>query len=110
VHGDVSTEVVPGNTTNVTYKCNDPFVLDPNGPQNSVCDELTGQWSELPRCICPDPLVPTNAEVAQRVPYSVRFRCAFLYHLIGEDIVTCDEIGAWGHLPSCNFTNNFFEK
>jgi Sushi repeat (SCR repeat) len=157
VNADVATHVIPGKTTNVTYKCNDPFVIDPKGPQFSTCDQLTGQWTDIPICICADPpvpanaqiasnanfnvtykckdpfvidsygpqysncdqltgmwtdlpicmcsdpLVPANADVVQRLPYSVRFRCAFGYHLTGVDIVTCNEKGIWNQLPSCKF-------
>ena len=103
VHADVATDVIPGKTTNVTYKCNDPFVLDPNRPQFSTCNQLTGRWTAVPKCICAVPPVPANAKVVQRLPFSVRFRCVFGYRLTGEDIVTCDEKGTWNRLPSCKF-------
>ena len=97
------TEIIPG-TTEVTYKCNDQLVLDPNGPQGSTCDQLTGRWTELPRCICPDPSVrvPGGGRMIRREAFAARFQCGNGYQLIGEETITCDDKGLWKELPSCN--------
>ena len=85
----------------ISVKCNDRLVLDPDGPENSTCDPVTGGWSQLPRCICPDPHVPAHAEVAERTGYSTRFRCAEGFRLTAEEKVTCDDTGTWNASPSC---------
>ena len=104
LHADVSSEVVPGKTTNVTYKCNDPFVLDPNRPQFSTCDQLTGQWTDLPKCICADPLVPANAQIASYADFNVTYKCKdpFVLNQNGPQFSTCDRLtGHWTDLPIC---------
>ena len=47
---DVTTDVISGQTTLVTYTCQPPLSLNPTGPQESFCDPRTGDWSPLPRC------------------------------------------------------------
>ncbi len=104
VNAEVVTQFIPGTTTEVTYKCNDHFVLDPSGPQNSTCDQVTGSWTKLPRCICPDPPhVPGGGRMIRRDAFTARFQCGNGYQLIGEDTITCDDQGLWSELPSCNY-------
>ena len=101
VNGDVTTVLVPGDTTKVTYKCADPFVLDPKELETSTCDQLTGQWTQPPKCICPHPQV-VNGKIIRRTDYSADFQCRDGYHLIGNGTATCTETGTWTNLPSCN--------
>ena len=96
--GSSATDVIPGKPTNVTYKCNDPFVLDPNRPQFSTCDQLTGQWTDLPKCICADPLVPANAQIASYADFNVTYKCGdpFVLNQNGPQLTTCDQLtGQW---------------
>ena len=86
VDADVVGQVVPGNTTEVAYKCKNNLVLDPRGPRTSTCDQLTGQWTEVPRCIRPDlhvqsssdeqpghfPQIPTVKDLGLPVPTNVK--------------------------------------
>jgi hypothetical protein len=75
---------VPGDDTQVSYKCENDLVME--GPPTSTCDQGTGQWTELPRCIRPglsgsvsmDPrdlvprdIIPVNAEAINRSSFSV---------------------------------------
>ena len=64
VDADVVGELVPGNTTAVSYQCTNNLVLD--GPQTSTCDQVTGQWSELPRCVRPATSVPKITQMVNR--------------------------------------------
>ena len=115
MHADVATDVIPGKTTNVTYKCNDPFVLDPNRPQFSTCDQLTGQWTAVPKCICADPIalskcicadppVPANSQIVSRTDSNVnfKFKDPFVLDPNGPQFSTCDQLtGHWTDLPIC---------
>ena len=64
VDADFVGEIVPGDTTEVAYKCKNYSVLE--GPQTSTCDQLTGQWTEPPRCIRPV-LSPTNRPTIPKI-------------------------------------------
>ena len=104
MHADVATDVIPGKTTNVTYKCNDPFVLDPNRPQFSTCDQLTGQWTAVPKCICADPPVPANSQIVSRTDSNVTFKCKdpFVLDPNRPQFSTCDQLtGRWIALSKC---------
>jgi hypothetical protein len=48
VGADIIGEVVPRETTQVSYKCKNHLVLE--GPRTSTCDQGTGQWTKLPKC------------------------------------------------------------
>ena len=66
VNADVVGIPFRGNTKKVSYKCQNNLVLDPRGPQTSTCDQLTGQWTPLPRCIRPDLSVLENSGIVER--------------------------------------------
>ena len=66
VDADVVGEPARGNTTQVSYKCKNNLVLDPRGPQTSTCNQLTGQWTRLPRCIRPDQSVLENSRIIEK--------------------------------------------
>ena len=98
---------------NVTYKCNDPFVVDPNGPQLSTCDRLTGHWTDPPICVCVDPPVPANGQIVSQTDFSVQVQSDAPFLLNWNYTAVCDETGTWDQLPSCNyrwfpFTLNMF--
>jgi Sushi repeat (SCR repeat) len=106
-------QIVDRAEFNVTYKCNDPLVIDPNGPQFSTCDQLTGLWTDLPICVCADPPVPANTQIVSRTDFSVLFQCDAPFPFKGNYTVVCDESGNWDQLPSCNhrsfpYTLNMF--
>ena len=88
---------------NVTYKCNDPFVVDPNGPQLSTCDRLTGHWTDPPICVCADPPVPANGQIVSRTDFSVQIQSDAPFLLNWNYTAVCDETGTWDQLPSCNY-------
>ena len=79
------------------------MILDPNRLWTSTCDHLTGQWSELPKCICPDPFVP-DSKMIQRDDFSAQFECigGFSIDANGAQVGTCDpRTGWWIELPRC---------
>ena len=102
-NADVFPELMLGDTTEVAYQCKDNLIRNRRGPRTSTCDQLTGQWTELPRCICPDPFVP-DSRMIQRDDFSAQFECigGFSIDRNGAQVGTCDpQTGRWIELPRC---------
>ena len=51
VDADVVGTIFPGKTTRVVYRCKNNLVRNRRGSRRSTCDQLTGQWTEVPSCI-----------------------------------------------------------
>ena len=86
VDADVVGTIFPGKTTRVVYRCKNNLVRNRRGSRRSTCDQLTGQWTEVPRCIRPDlhvqsssdeqpghfPQIPTVKDLGLPVPTNVK--------------------------------------
>ena len=70
-------------------------MIDPSGPQSSSCNQLTGQWSPLPRCSCPLPK-PSYVTVSGRNATSVLYQCNTTLGLVGNGTIACNlSTGQW---------------
>ncbi|XP_070564052.1 sushi, von Willebrand factor type A, EGF and pentraxin domain-containing protein 1-like [Ptychodera flava] len=100
--------------TVVEYECDSGYTL--HDPETNACEESwsstcrSGDWTEpLPTCRqeCNDPGSPTNGEQKENLDFpvcsgtSVTFKCDENYHLVGDEISTCND-GYWSSpVPSC---------
>ena len=91
INGDIASKFEFRKSTSASYSCNHHLIIDPEGPQHSLCNPNSGEWTELPRCICPD--LPTNANIIGRTDASIWYGCGDGYQLMGSKTITCNEPG-----------------